>query len=324
MSRRRYLSTDAGRDRALRDVAKQSMFANSFYLLGIPAAGDDCTLPTNDPEELLCEVWPMMARDYSADDVRGVIDLLLEKGLWEYAPSGRLRYPPRSFYKYQTYIKGDRRGEGNAEQRTAPETAQTAEISAEQRKSAQNGASFSFSSSSSLKQDLLPTVVGTKRAKARAPATPSQKGRKRSDDELARHKAVWTALEEGIGIVKTTPARSLRAAKCWELVDAGYDPSAIAEGIDAYKAHMPAAELTDTALVKHIDRVLTQPVPRPQERTYTTPSDHVHQAIERARNGEPPAFDYSFPGERPEPPALPSDRGNGRVGDGEARRRLPA
>jgi 5-methylcytosine-specific restriction enzyme A len=92
MSRRRYLSSDAGRDKGLRDVARASLFAHSLYLLAIPCAADDCSLPTNDPDELLWEIWPAMARDYGAEDVQAAIDLLIAHHLWEYGPVGRLRY----------------------------------------------------------------------------------------------------------------------------------------------------------------------------------------------------------------------------------------
>lgn len=167
MSRRRYLSSDAGRDKGLRDVARASLFAHSLYLLAIPCAADDCSLPTNDPDELLWEIWPAMARDYGAEDVQTAIDLLVAHHLWEYGPGGRLRYPPQSFYRHQTYIRDDRRAcAPEAEQHGAPErtTAQptingetSAQNAEEQRTSAQNGAehrfvkdSLSFSSSLSL------------------------------------------------------------------------------------------------------------------------------------------------------------------------------
>jgi hypothetical protein len=173
MSRRRYLSSDAGRDKGLRDVARASLFAHSLYLLAIPCAADDCSLPTNDPDELLWEIWPAMARDYGAEDVQAAIDLLIAHHLWEYGPTGRLRYPPRSFYRHQTYIRDDRRAcAPDAEQHSAPvrtgaqptingETrAQNAE---EQRTSAQNGAEHRFvkdslSSSSSFSLSSSPAT----------------------------------------------------------------------------------------------------------------------------------------------------------------------
>jgi hypothetical protein len=190
MSRRRYLSSDAGRDRALRDVARASLFAHSLYLLGIPCAADDCTLPTNDPEELLWEVWPAMARDYGTDDVQAAIDLLVEHQLWEYATDGCLRYPPRSFYKHQTYIRGQRRGGAQVQEERATDSAcatesaeartaaqptingeKVAQNSAKQRTSAQNSASLesSFSFSSSFSSPPLPPPTATTPAEGLAP-----------------------------------------------------------------------------------------------------------------------------------------------------------
>jgi hypothetical protein len=175
MSRRRYLSSDAGRDKGLRDVARASLFAHSLYLLAIPCAADDCSLPTNDPDELLWEIWPAMARDYGAADVQAAIDLLIAHHLWEYGPGGRLRYPPQSFYRHQTYIRDDRRAcASNAEQHGAPErtaaqptsngetSAQNAE---EPRTSAQNGAEHRFVKDS-LSSSFSPSLSSS-------PATPS-------------------------------------------------------------------------------------------------------------------------------------------------------
>jgi hypothetical protein len=177
MSRRRYLSSDAGRDKGLRDVARASLFAHSLYLLAIPCAADDCSLPTNDPDELLWEIWPAMARDYGAEDVQAAIDLLIAHHLWEYGPTGRLRYPPQSFYRHQTYIRDDRRAcAPNAEQHGAPErtTAQptsngetSAQNSEEQRTSAQNAEEHRFV------KDSLSSSSSSSFSLSSSPATPS-------------------------------------------------------------------------------------------------------------------------------------------------------
>ena len=148
MSRRRYVSTEISTDKTINQLARTSDFAALFYTWLIPHAEDDATFDA-DPEELLMKVCPGR-RDKEITDIQAVLDLLLEMGLIERcADARRLRFPPKSFYKYQSYISEARRG--------APEPAQdvdemepTAQISAEQRTVAQNATSFSSSLSSSL------------------------------------------------------------------------------------------------------------------------------------------------------------------------------
>src|SRR5688572_22787322 len=106
---RRYLVPSVSRDKLLNRIATKSDFAALVYLMALPHTADDCTLPTSDPEELLTTICPAR-RDKSPDDVAAALQLLTteadENGhtLLEYDANGRLRFPPSSFYRHQTYI----------------------------------------------------------------------------------------------------------------------------------------------------------------------------------------------------------------------------
>jgi hypothetical protein len=148
MSRRLYVSTEISTDKAVNRLAMQhSDFAALLYTWLIPHAEDDATFPA-DPEELLMKVCPGR-RDKQPEDIQAALDMMLSMGLIERCDDvRRLRFPTGSFYKYQTYIKGDRRNSAQ----TAAETEQpalAAQDTADQRNSAQSTASFSFSSSDS-------------------------------------------------------------------------------------------------------------------------------------------------------------------------------
>ena len=111
---RRYLSPSVSRDKLLNRIAQRSEFAALVYLMALPHAADDCALPTNDPEELLMVVCPAR-RDKQPDDMAEAMAVLTgerdDEGhtLLEYGPDGRLRYPPGSFYRHQSYISEQKR-----------------------------------------------------------------------------------------------------------------------------------------------------------------------------------------------------------------------
>ena len=155
---RRYLSPSVARDKLFNRIAALNEFAALLYLMALPQAADDCTLPTNDPEELLTTICPGR-RDKDPSHVAEAIALLTserdERGhtLLEYGPDGRLRYPPSSFYAHQTYIAEGRRTSpppvpSTGSRSTAPETAQHTGASDSlppQQNSAESADSFSLS-----------------------------------------------------------------------------------------------------------------------------------------------------------------------------------
>jgi hypothetical protein len=144
MSRRRYVSTEISTDKAVNRLAMQhSDFAALLYTWLIPHAEDDATFPA-DPEELLMKVCPGR-RDKEPEDIQSALDVMLSMGLIERCDDvRRLRFPTASFYKYQTYVKGDRRNSAQAATHAEQPTS-AAQNAADQRTSAQNAASFSFS-----------------------------------------------------------------------------------------------------------------------------------------------------------------------------------
>lgn len=291
MSRRRYVSTDAGRDRALRNVAMVNEFACTLYLLGIACAGDDAALPTSDPEELLWEIWPSR-RDKTGEDVAVAAELLISEGLWERLPDGTLRYPLASFYRYQTYIRDDRRAsDWNAEQReelkTAPKIAHPAE---EQRKSAQISANQRFASPSfnpSLQESLttseeyprvfapdkpgasepVPVVelealrpVKAKRAAALVMVEPDVPGPPLDVGPGGRHRdLLWDALASVFGLPRTKSEAAKRNAACKELRDAGYTANDVLTAHQHWPNVMRDATETPHGLVGNMAILLTGP-----------------------------------------------------------------
>lgn len=155
MARRRYLSTDISKDRRVADLmARAGMAAPLLYTWLIPHAEDDASLPS-DPEELLGTVAPILGMRgmIAISDVLAFIEAAVDLGLLERDGCG-LRFPA-SFFKYQTYIKGERRGTPQPEppvhepEPTAPDAndrSDSPRISADQRTTPQNVASSSFSS----------------------------------------------------------------------------------------------------------------------------------------------------------------------------------
>lgn len=152
MSRRRYVSTKISQDTRVNRLAiEYGDFAALLYTWMIPHAADDATLP-GDPEELLYQVVPAR-RDKSVEDVQAALDGMAVLGLIEGTDDGRIAFPAPSFYRYQTYIKDRNKRGGDAPepaQNSAPSQPEQTDA-AEQRKSAQNTASFnpSFSPSPS-------------------------------------------------------------------------------------------------------------------------------------------------------------------------------
>lgn len=155
MGRRRYLSTDISTDpRVGQLAAKDGYFAALLYTWMIPHAADDASLPA-DPEQLLLRVVPnMMLRAGAAvADVEQAVSGMLALGL--VTQDGDALHFPESFYRHQTYIKGERRGSpqpGPDAPSSGPTTEKaeeqrvSARISADQRTTPQNVASSSFSS----------------------------------------------------------------------------------------------------------------------------------------------------------------------------------
>jgi hypothetical protein len=170
MARRRYLSTVISTDKAVASlIQKAGPIAALLYTWMIPHAADDASLPT-DPEELLSSVAPILAMRgiVTVAQVELTIDACIDQGLLVMDANG-LRFPD-SFFKHQTYIRGERRGAAQVAATPEPER-EVAQISAESREPAQNIASSSSSSSllvSSLSSETRPSVEVPKQKSTRA------------------------------------------------------------------------------------------------------------------------------------------------------------
>ncbi len=143
MSRRRYLSTDISIDTAVNRLARTAGdFAVMLYTWMIPHCDDD-GIVHGDAEEIILQVIPGR-RDKKIEDVTAALAAMQEQGLIEWDQEGRCaRFPAGSFYKYQTYIKPERRR--GAQQNIAPESPIDADNAANQRKTPQNTVSLSHS-----------------------------------------------------------------------------------------------------------------------------------------------------------------------------------
>jgi hypothetical protein len=112
MARKRWLSTNVSNDRRVAELAKRAgLGAALLYTWCIPHAGDDARL-TNDPEELLSQVAPLLAMRglVTIEDVQALREHALALGLLD-EDGDHLRFPPGSFYGYQSYIEQIRRTE---------------------------------------------------------------------------------------------------------------------------------------------------------------------------------------------------------------------
>lgn len=142
MARRRYISTNISVDPAVNLLAeKYNDFAALLYTWMIPHAEDDTTI-TGDPEKLILMVIPGL-RSKTIEDVISALEAMAKEQLiiWD-KENSVIYFPAESFYKYQTYIKNDKRM--SAEQQPTPTN------TAKRRKTPKNTASPSLSPSLSL------------------------------------------------------------------------------------------------------------------------------------------------------------------------------
>lgn len=167
MARRRYLTTDVSLDERVNDLAvEHGDFAALLYTWMIPHAEDDGTIHAT-PRKLLYMVVPMR-RDKTEDDISAALRGMVRLGLIEWKVGAQtIAFPAEAFYRYQTYIKADRRRDSpqpsidnsapdqpTDEQRNtatgSDEQRATATIAAKHRKTPQKAASHSHSHSHSL------------------------------------------------------------------------------------------------------------------------------------------------------------------------------
>jgi DnaD/phage-associated family protein len=112
MARRRYVSTEISIDKEVNKLAiEYSDFAALLFTWMIPHAEDDRTI-TADPYELLNKVVPAR-RDKTEEDVQVAIAGMIKHKLLTVVEDGRLlKFKPKSFYKYQSYIPVNKRQDG--------------------------------------------------------------------------------------------------------------------------------------------------------------------------------------------------------------------
>jgi hypothetical protein len=141
MARCRKLSTGISLDL---EVNRLGDFTALLYTWMIPHAEDDCSLP-KEPEVIAAQVMPL--RGVTVEKVKAAIGEMLDAGLLLLCDDGRLRYEPKAFYRYQTYINASKRWEAEEQQ-------ESAENSKKQQETAENSTSLSLSFSPSLSPSL--------------------------------------------------------------------------------------------------------------------------------------------------------------------------
>ena len=106
MSRRRYVSTDISLDERLEAVSDRAAL---LYTWMIPQA-DDGAYIKGDPERIRLMVAPRRKR-WTTSTVANALGELEEAGLFEWwdKDSGVVYFPPESFYRFQSYIKEEKR-----------------------------------------------------------------------------------------------------------------------------------------------------------------------------------------------------------------------
>jgi hypothetical protein len=109
MSRRRYLSSDISIDTAVAKLEREcGDMASNLYQRMILHAGDDAII-TGDPETLLAVVFPHR-RDLEPKDISTALECIDRVKLISWDRVNSLVYfPIKAFYKYQTYIKLEKR-----------------------------------------------------------------------------------------------------------------------------------------------------------------------------------------------------------------------
>jgi DnaD/phage-associated family protein len=119
MARRRYVSTEISIDKEVNKLAIQyGDFAALLFTWMIPHAEDDRTI-TADSYEILNKVVPAR-RDKSEEDVQEAIAGMIKYKLLAVVEDGKkLKFKPKSFYKYQSYIPVNKR-EGDEEKPKLP------------------------------------------------------------------------------------------------------------------------------------------------------------------------------------------------------------
>jgi hypothetical protein len=165
------------------------------------------------------------------DAARRFLEDMQNRGLLEQHPTISGRLVPHNWEKRQ-----------QSSDDSAPRVAKSRGVSPEKNR-------VNVTATPPLLKRRLSSIDGERDTETVANATVAPKGaeRKRTDAEVALHRAVWETLRAGISEVRTKPAASLRAAKCWELVDAGYSPERIRVALTAWSAHYPDIALTDAA-----------------------------------------------------------------------------
>lgn len=107
MSRRRYISTEMGFDTKLRDLAKEcGEFGVLLYTWLIPQAEDDGTV-RGTAETILARVFPLW-RWIEVEDVATALSTMNRLELLEW-DGNQVTFAAEKFYKYQSYIKPDKR-----------------------------------------------------------------------------------------------------------------------------------------------------------------------------------------------------------------------
>lgn len=231
MARRRYLSTEISVDEAVNDLAAEcGDFASLLYTWMIPHAEDDGIIRAS-LRKLQSLVVPMR-RDKTEDDIRVALVGMVRFGLLEWdEDAGLIIFPEAAFYRYQTYIKPERRRAAQPTQDSAvPEESEpTPQNAADQRTTPQNTASFnpSLSPSSSVRESSVSHETGAD-APQPVPISRSRgKPAKPKPDKPPQDNRCWPLWESACELVDVDAAKHPGKGKQMGVIDdllRNYDP----------------------------------------------------------------------------------------------------
>jgi hypothetical protein len=142
MSRRRYISTDISTDPKLARLAAHGTLPMLLYTWAIPHM-DDWGRMSGDPMEFKLQVCP--ALPVSIEEVEEALDYVEDAGLWQlYEVDGKecIAIDPERWFRHQTYINKEKRGDDSGSRYPTPPTSEekntSPQITANHRRTANN------------------------------------------------------------------------------------------------------------------------------------------------------------------------------------------
>lgn len=271
MARRRYISTKISLDAKVNKLAMTAGdFAALLYTWMIPHAEDDARL-AGDPDELLMTICPGR-RDKTAEDITQALQAMHDLDLIVWDRAANVVQFPTSFYQFQSYIKARM----PAQPVDTPSPA--SDNSANQRKSAQNASSFSFSSSLKSSSSL------SSFAPHAATAASSRKNKPPVTEATTTPNPFFAAYTAALNCAVPRNKAPAWANAFTDMAEQGITPEDIPKLLATYALKFPGMAPSPMALQGNLPylkaAITTQTQPTPQERRHAEYAEHRRLAQE--------------------------------------------